>query len=432
MKSVKIGLIGAGTIGKGIIELISSNKQLIADRTGVSLEVKAICDKDAGTLKDIGGKNVSVKTADANDLINDVDIDIIVELIGGINPAKEIILSALKNKKHVVTANKALLSGHWKDIFDTASASGVLVNFEASVGGAIPIIRTIRESFVADKINVIYGILNGTTNFILTKMDEEHCSFDDALKVAQEKGIAESDPELDISGKDSAHKLAILSLLGFGKDISPEDIFTEGIENIEPEDIARAYNGGYSVKLLAIAKNTSAGLELRVHPTLLPESHLLSGVKGEDNAIFVKGEFIEDSLLFGKGAGRRPTAGSVVGDIVEIAKHVAFDKEDAAPYNLNYSSEDKNLKAMEELDLSYYLRFSVIDNPGVLAGISSVLSENEISIASVLQEERNQGEIVPVIIVTHKAKEGRMMNAISRIDKMDCIKNKTVVIRIEE
>jgi len=433
MKTVNIGLIGLGTVGRGVLDAITDNGQLIARRTGVSVWIMGICDKDKKLLNSINCREDIIKTTSAEDLIKDKDIDIIVELIGGVHPAKDIILKALQNRKHVVTANKALLSEHWKDVFAAAHDNGVFIRFEASVGGAIPIIRTLCESLVGNNINIIYGILNGTTNFILTMMEDRGCMFDEALKIAQEVGLAEKDPKLDISGKDSAHKLAILSLLGFGVDVSLDDIYTEGIAGIGPQDIQNASRWGYSVKLLAIAKNAPDGLQLRVHPTLLRSSHLLSDVKGADNAIFVKGDLAGESLLFGKGAGKEPAASSVVGDIVEIARHVAFiGANNPMPYKLDYAVESKKISKIEELSVPYYLRFSVIDKPGVLASISSVLAENEISIASVSQEERKEGERVPVIILTHEAREGSMRKAITKIDKLECVTDRTVAIRIEE
>ncbi|MFH1847344.1 MAG: homoserine dehydrogenase [Candidatus Omnitrophota bacterium] len=433
MKPINVGLIGLGTIGKGVYNALANNGQLIAQRTGIVLKINAVCDKDEAALSLFPEEKGVIKTTSADELINKKDIDIIVELIGGIDPAKDIILKSLNKKKHVVTANKAVLSKCWKEIFSAALEKGMLVNFEASVGGAIPIIRTLRDSFVANRINTIYGILNGTTNFILTEMGEKNCSFKDALKIAQESGIAESDPELDISGKDSAHKLAILSLLSFGVDISPENIYTEGISGIEPQDIRNAACCGYRVKLLAIAKSTDQGVEVRVHPTLIPLAHLLSDVKGADNAVFVKGDLMGDALLFGKGAGSKPTASSVISDLVEIAGQVAFpSKKRPSLYKLDYAGEEKNLIQVEELPMSCYLRFSVIDRPGVLAGISSILSEHNISIASVSQEERREGETVPVIIITHKAKEGDMRKAIAKIDARDYVSAPTVIIRIEE
>ncbi|MBD3425821.1 MAG: homoserine dehydrogenase [Candidatus Omnitrophica bacterium] len=433
MKPVKIGLIGLGTIGSGVYDAVLSNGGIIQERTGVSLQIKGVCDKDQKALDGIDRGKVEVVTSNADELLNDEQIDIIVELIGGVHPAKDIVMKAIRNKKHVVTANKALLSEHWKEILTTAGESRVFVSFEASVGGGIPIIRTLKESLAANNISTIYGILNGTTNFILSRMVNTECSFEEALKVAQEKGIAEKDPELDISGKDSAHKLAILALLGFGLDVRPEDVYTEGITDIAPQDLKNAMKWGYGVKLLAIAKDTPEGVQLRVHPTLLPLSHLLSDVRGEDNAIFVKGDLLGESLLFGKGAGRKPTSSSVMGDIIGIARHLSyFGRDNSEPFALDYASGKKKVKAMDELAISYYLRFSVIDKPGVLAGISSVLAEHQISIASVSQEERNQGETVPVIIQTHRAEEGRMKKAISKINGMDFVTDRTVVIRIEE
>ncbi|MDD4956156.1 MAG: homoserine dehydrogenase [Candidatus Omnitrophica bacterium] len=432
MKTVNIGIIGVGTIGKGVYDAVISNGPLIEKRAGVSLKVKGVCDSAAAALKDISRGKCDIITGSYDDLLNDNDIDVIVELIGGIEPAKSIILGAIRKGKHVVTANKALLSEHWKEIFSAASAKGVSVNFEASVGGAIPVIRTLRDSFVANRIETIYGILNGTTNFILTEMSEKGCSFADALGTAQAKGFAESDPTLDISGADSAHKLAILSVLGFGADVTAKDVYTEGIELVSSQDIRNAARWGYSVKLLAIAKNTADGIELRVHPTLIPVSHLLSGVRGADNAIFIKGDLVGESLLFGKGAGSRPTASSVMGDIIEIARNMNSSGSPDQPACDPVFAPGGRIKKMEDIKISYYLRFSVIDKPGVLAGISSVLAKNNISIASVSQDERNEGGPVPVIILTHKALEGDMRKAIMEADKLEHVSDSTVAIRMEQ
>ncbi len=432
MKSVNIGLIGLGTIGRGVYDAVVKNGGLIAKRTGISLSIKAVCDNDKNALDDIPDGDGVLKTSSFEDILKNSEIDIVIELIGGIIPAKDIILGALKNGKHVVTANKALLSEHWKDIFNAASDNNAFINFEAAVGGAIPIIRTLRMSFVADKVNTIYGILNGTTNFILTEMSEKGCSFDQALQVAQEKGIAESDPDIDISGADSAHKLVILSLLGFGIGVSGKDVYAEGISGIGSEDVRNAASWGYSIKLLAIAKDSQDGLDLRVHPTLLKTEHLLSDVKGVNNAVFIKGDLIGESLLFGKGAGRKPTSSSVIGDAVEIAKSIAFDEGvNPLPYEFCYQEKRSKIRRIEDLEISYYLRFSAIDKPGVLAAISSVLAENKISIANVAQDERREGETVPVVILTHKAKEGDMRRAIKKINGLKSITKDTVVIRIE-
>ncbi len=433
MKKIKVGIIGLGTVGSGVVEALHRNRDFIKERAGVVVSVKTICDKDVSRFEKMEISPDVVRTGDYNDVLNDPDIDVVVELVGGMEPALSIIKGALNAGKHVVTANKALLSEKWKEIFKLASEKGLFVKFEASVGGAIPIIRTLRESFVGNRISAVYGILNGTTNFILTTMESGRVSFKDALKVAQEKGIAESDPTLDISGADSAHKLAILALLCFGQEVYSKDIYTEGISSLEVQDIANARKMGYGLKLLGIAKDSEKGLELRVHPTLLKLSHLLSGVSGADNAIYVKGDLVGESLLFGKGAGKYPTASSVVGDLVEIAtRMMSQGKEKAALPDVDYTSKKLKARKMEDMRLAYYLRFSVIDQPGVLAGISGILSENNISIANVAQEERNEGETVPVIILTHRAKEGDMRKAIQTIDSMKYVTAKTVVIRIED
>ncbi|MDD5634835.1 MAG: homoserine dehydrogenase [Candidatus Omnitrophica bacterium] len=431
MKKVNVGIIGLGTIGSGVYEALLDNAELIRQRSNVSIIVKGVCDKNKKVLKTISSRKDLIKTSNAADLINDSEIDVIVELIGGIERAKHIITAALNNGKHVVTANKALLSECWREIFPLAEKNNLFIKFEASVCGAIPIIRTLQECFVGNKIERIYGILNGTTNFILTEMKEKGYSFRKALKIAQEKGIAEKKPELDISGKDSAQKLVILSLIGFGQDISLSDVYVEGITEIEPQDIRNASLWGYSIKLLAIAKDRPDGLELRVHPTLLKSSNLLSDVRGEDNAVFVRGDLVGDSLLFGKGAGKTPTASSVIGDIAEIAQQISFRGKHIVTYNYNYIPEKKKISRIEELSFSFYLRFSVIDKPGVLAGISSILAENNISIANVFQNERKEGKAVPVLVLTHKAKEGDMRKAITRINKLSYVTDKTVAIRIE-
>jgi homoserine dehydrogenase len=431
MKKMSVGVIGFGVVGSGVVEALEKNKDLIRERAGVSVSVRTVCDKDPSRLKELEKKGNIRLTENYEEILKDPEIDVVVELVGGIEPALTMIKGALSSGKHVVTANQALLSEKWKEIFSLASEKGILVKFEASVGGAIPIIRTLRESFVGNKISAVYGILNGTTNFILTTMERGGVSFNDALKIAQEKGIAESDPTLDISGADSAHKLAILSLLCFGQEVYSRDIYTEGISDVEVQDIANARKLGYGLKLLGIAKNSDKGLELRVHPTLIKLSHLLSGVGGSDNAIYVRGDLVGEALLFGRGAGKYPTASSVVGDLVEIAARTTSRGKEALP-DAGYPAKELKAGKMEDMELAYYMRFSVTDKTGVLAGISGILSENNISIANVAQEERNEGETVPVIILTHKAKEGDMQRAISRIDSMDCVASRTVVIRIED
>ncbi|MBF0493719.1 MAG: homoserine dehydrogenase [Candidatus Omnitrophica bacterium] len=430
MKTINVGLIGAGTIGKGVIEAFIENQKSIFAKTGVDVVLKTVCDRDENMRNEVRTLGDFHITADAYEVINDETISIVIELIGGINPAKELILSAIKKKKHVVTANKALISENWKEIFSLANQHKVAVGFEASVGGGIPVIKTLRESFVANNIQVIYGILNGTTNFILTTMAEHGSSFEQALLKAQKKGIAESNPGLDISGKDSAYKLSILSMISFGVAVSPDEIYTEGIEDITPQDIKYAEKLGYSIKLLAIAKKNTDSLQLRVHPTLISSGSLLANVKGEDNAIFIKGDFVGESLLYGKGAGRRPTASSVMSDVLEIAESVACGCA-IKPNKFVFSDEPAKIVNLGELDICYYLRFSVIDKPGVLAKIASILAEHNISISGMSQEERKRGQSVPVIMLTHNAEEGEMRKAINTIDQMEVVTSKTVVIRIE-
>jgi homoserine dehydrogenase len=436
MKKVNIGLVGLGNIGNAVREFFlsgGSGTRLVEHRAGVDIRLKMVCDNNKERLDELQvGPDVR-KTSSYEDLVGSDDIDIVVELIGGVHPARDLMMKAITGGKHVVTANKALLSACWEELFRAADEKKVSIGFEASVGGAIPVIRALKKSFVANNIETIYGILNGTTNFVLTKMAEEGCSFEDALRTAQQEGIAEADPELDISGKDSAHKLAILSVIGYGADISAENIFTEGITDISAKDLDYAGRWGYCIKLLAIAKDSDRGLELRVHPTLISREHLLSGVREADNAVFIRGDLLDDSLLFGKGAGPKPTASSVVGDIVDIAQRIAYcGRDNNMPNGMIGDPGRKTLLPMEELEMSYYLRFSVIDKPGVLSGISSVLAGNGISIASVSQEERNEGVTVPLIILTHTAREGRLREAVDRIDEQEYITKKTVVIRREE
>lgn len=430
MKTVNIGLIGFGTVGKGVAKALLSKRKMLEGRAGVRLNLVKIADKD---LRPRPGVRVPKKllTKSADSVIKNRNIDIVVELIGGIHPAREIILKSITSGKHVVTANKALLSQCGKEIFTAASRFSLSVGFEGSVGGAIPIISALRNNFVANNVEVIYGILNGTSNFILTMMSEKDYSFKEALAVAQEKGIAERNPRLDVSGADSLHKLSILSLLGFGLSVKPKDIYVEGIERIDPIDIQYAGKWGYSLKALAIAKKIGNELDLRVHPTLIPSGSILASVKYEDNAIFIKGDMIKEALLFGKGAGSMPTASSVVSDIVEIAKHIGDFRKPKAPFKLEFNSGVKKVRKIKDLNTRYYLRVSAIDKPGVLAGISGILSQNKISISTVAQKARKKGQPVPVVMLTHEANEGNMQKALDKIDTLPYIKKNTVKIRIE-
>jgi homoserine dehydrogenase len=430
MRKIRIGIIGFGTIGAGVVKALKARRAYLREKSGIDIEIARICDKDLKTKRPVRVEK-RLLTKLMGKVMYDPSIDIIVELMGGIHPAKELALEALRSGKHLVTANKALLSDSGAEIFSLAHKLGLCVGFEASVGGGIPIIRALKEGFVADHIDLIYGIMNGTSNFILTKMAEEGLSFKDALTIAQSKGYAERDPRLDISGGDSAHKLSILALLGFGVEAKAGGIYTEGITGIEPCDIEYAGDMGYAIKLLGIAKRSGRELELRVHPTLIPKEHLLSNVNDVYNAIFVKGDLIGDNLFYGKGAGAAPTSSAVVSDIVSIARTISkgcCKVEKCVAYKKDVDA----LKEMADVRTRYYMRLSALDKPGVLAKISGVLAKRRISIALVSQKIEKREKVVPVIMMTHSALERDMAAALKEIDSLGVIKKKTVCVRVEE
>lgn len=422
MKRVNVGLIGLGTVGSGVVKVLQERKTLLRNLTGVDIELKYVCDRDLTSDRGVKADK-RILTKDANKILKSPEIDIVVELIGGIHPAKEMILTALKNKKDVVTANKALLAEEGAGIFDAARRFKREVRFEASVGGGIPIIKALREGFIANEINGLYGIINGTCNYILSRMSDEGCAFKVALKEAQRMGIAERDPRLDVDGTDSAHKLILLAGLGFGVFAKLSQIYREGILGIEPRDIRYAKEMGYAVKLLAIAKRAGKELEARVHPTLIGNWHLLANVKGVYNAIYVKGDLTGENLFYGEGAGRFPTASAVISDIADLARSAAV------PFRPN--AGNLRVKKMAEIRSRYYIRFSALDKPGVLAKISGILGENNISIASVTQKEERIASAVPIVMMTHEALEAKMQSALGLIDKLPVIKRKSVVIRME-
>lgn len=429
MKKIKIGLVGFGTVGSGVVKALQAKRQFLKEKSGVDARIVRICDKDLKTKRPVKVEK-RLLTKSISKIIYDPEIDIVVELVGGIRPAKDIILQALREGKHVVTANKALLSESGYEIFGLANKLGLCVGFEASVGGGIPIIRALKEGFVANRIELIYGIINGTSNFILSKMSEEGLDFDEALTLAKNRGYAEHNPSLDVSGGDSSHKLSILGLLGFGIAARPSEIFTEGIADIEAIDIHYARELGYAIKLLAIAKRSGRLLELRVHPTLLPKSHLLANVNGVYNAIFVKGDLIGENLFYGEGAGPRPTSSAVVSDIISIAKGMTQDafKDESC---IAFKKDVDSLKLMDDVRTRYYVRFSTVDRPGVLARISGILAKYKISIASVTQKERRPASSVPIIMMTHEARERDMMKALKEIDALSLVKRKSVRVRVE-
>jgi len=433
MEKVKVGMIGFGTVGSGVVKILQKNSKLIEKRMGAKIVLKRIVDIDVKT--DRGVKlRPGILTTKADDVIKDPEINIVMELIGGIEPAKTFILKAIQNGKHIITANKALLALHGDEIFRAAQHSGVDVNFEASVGGGIPLIRSIKEGLVANRIHSIFGILNGTSNYILSKMTDEGRSFKEVLREAQEKGYAEADPTYDIEGIDAAHKLAILIRLAFGTSIQFKEIFIGGISEITPLDIQFGREFGYRIKLLAITKTDQGKIEARVHPTLIPEGHLLSTVEGVFNAIYIKGDAIGPTLFYGQGAGQMPTGSAVVSDLVELGRNLLVQAQGRRVPLLSYQEsaiEKIPLKKMGDVVMRFYMRFSALDRPGVLSRISGILGKNEISISAVIQKGRKINGAVPIVMMTHEAKEENLHRALREIDRLNVILGKTIFIRVE-
>jgi len=434
MKNISIGLIGFGTIGTGVVKVLQKNAALIRQRLGISLVLKRIADLDIASARSVAvSKNLL--TTDALQVIDDPEIDIIVELMGGIQPAKQFILRALKNGKHVVTANKALLAECGAEIFRTAAAHGVDVAFEGSVGGGIPVIRAVREGFAANHLLGIFGILNGTSNYILSRMTEGHENFDKVLLDAQQQGFAEADPTLDIEGIDTAHKLAVLINLAYGRNVKLSSIYTEGISEITPLDIELAREVGYKIKLLAICRGSAEEIDARVHPTLIPEGHLLSQVSGTFNAIFLQGDAVGPCMLYGKGAGMMPTASAVVSDIMDLSRNMQKGiSQRILPAAAGTGAlRDIKVRGIRNIQTRYYLRFSAVDKPGVLAKIAGILGRNQISIHSVMQRGRRiRGGAVPIFMFTHEARESNLQKALREMNRLSILRGKTMRIRIED
>lgn len=428
---VKVGIVGCGVVGTGTVALLLENAKVIEEKTGIKLSVSKVADKDWSRPREYEVPS-TLRTTDYREVIESSDI--VVELVGGKDFAKRLLLEALERGKHVVTANKHLLAEDGEEIFRKAKEKGLMVGFEASVGGGIPIIKALREGLVGNRVQNIYGILNGTTNYILTQMLERGVNFDTALKRAQELGYAEADPSLDIDGWDSAHKITLLAFVGFGKLFPFEEVYVEGIRNIELLDVELGKDLGYTLKLLAIAKRTDSEVELRVHPTFIPSDNPLAKVSDVYNAVLVEGDFVGKTMFYGRGAGSRPTASAVVSDIVDIAKSMGSCKSQSW-----FWESKEELKINKNFYSRYYLRFDVPDRPGVLAKIANVLAEYQISIASVLQKEKvckmagREGQpIVPLVILTHKAYEMDMQRAIGEIQQLPVVEGKPVIIRVEE
>ncbi|MDD5567633.1 MAG: homoserine dehydrogenase [Candidatus Omnitrophica bacterium] len=430
MKRINVGLVGFGNIGSGVVRILRDRKSLLSEKTGLDINIKRICDQDISSRRNVS-VNKETLTRDIRELINDPQIDILVELMGGIHPAKEFILEALKKGKNVVTANKALLAQEGQELFAEAADRGKSIYFEASVGAGIPIIKSLREGLVANKFNSIFGIVNGTSNYILSSMSRNNCSFEEALKVARLKGFAEKDPTLDIEGMDSAHKLILLTYLSFGRFVDLKDVFIEGISRISLADVNYARELGFEIKLLAIAKKENEDLEVRVHPTLIPKDHLLSSVEGVFNAIYVSSDLAGNLLFYGPGAGQLSAASAVVSDLVDLTQDIKAGLFRPTLKTVTDKSVEK-LRKIDDFESRYYIRFTAIDKPGVLAKISGVLAKLGISIASVTQKEPSKTQLVPIVMVIHQAREKSIRQALNIIDRMDGIKEKSIAIRMEE
>jgi homoserine dehydrogenase len=429
MNKINIGIIGFGTVGSGVVKALIEKAPLLKRSIGAEINIKKIADLDITSPRGIK-VDKSILTKNVNAVIEDPKIQIVLELIGGIHPAKEYISKAIRQGKHIITANKALLAQEGEEIFNLAEEKGVDVYFEASVCGGIPIIKALREGLIANQIEALFGIINGTSNFILSNMVQRGCEFKEALLEAKRKGFAERNPSLDIEGIDSAHKLAILTFLSFGKFIKLEEIFVEGISHISLADVRYAKELGYVIKLLAIAKREGGELEVRVNPTLIPQEHPLASIGGVINAVYISGDMVGEQLFSGQGAGQMPTASAVLSDLIDLARNIKLGIcRRISPIIPTVSI--KRLRKIDEIETRYYIRFMAVDRPGVLAKIAGILGKYKISIASVSQKERKRARIVPIVMVTHEAKEKYLRTALSQIDRLPAIKPKSVAIRME-
>lgn len=408
--AVKIGLVGTGTVGGGCLDILSNHKQDFLRHFDIDLELARVCSRDPQPAISRGLQDLF--TDDYHDIINDPEIDIVIELIGGTGVAKDVIKEALSAGKQVVTANKAIMASAGEEIMNLAEERGVEIAFEASVGGGIPIIDPLKHSLIANRIDSIMGIVNGTTNYMLSRMDEDGLDYDTALKEAQERGFAEADPTADVDGLDAAAKIAILASIAFNSRVTMDQVYTEGIRRISPVDLAMAHDSGYVVKLVAHARRTEKGIDVRVHPTMIPESHQLATVNGVFNAIFVEGDAVGQTMFFGEGAGAGPAASAVMGDVLEVARHVQMGIKPI----VGCTCTDKlPLISMDELHTKYYIRFVVADRPGVLAAAADIFSRNDVSVRTVTQRGNAAREDVDLVFVTHTAEERSVRKAIEEI-----------------
>jgi homoserine dehydrogenase len=434
LEPVNVGILGLGTVGGGTVNVLVRNAEVIARRAGRGIRIihAAARDYQAGTLP--GMDQVEV-TEDAFEVVNNPQVEIVIELIGGYSPAKELVLKAIENGKHVVTANKALIALHGNEIFSAAQARGVTVAFEAAVAGGIPLIKAMREGLSANRIQWLAGIINGTGNFILSEMRDKGRDFDEVLAEAQALGYAEADPTFDVEGIDAAHKLTILGSIAFGIPLQFDKTYTEGISRIEPQDVAFAGEFGYRIKHLGIARQTDQGVEMRVHPTLIPERRLIANVDGVMNAVLVEGDAVGPTLYYGAGAGAEPTASAVVADVVDVVRALTTDPENRVPHLAfqPHQLSDLPILPIEAVETAYYLRLRVLDKPGVMARIAGILGDAGISIEAIKQIEPIEGSSeVPLVLLTHRVLEGQMNQAIKKIEDLDSVYGKVTRIRVEQ
>ncbi len=431
MNEIKIALLGLGTVGCGVVKVLQSHGAEMAERTGCRLALGRVADADMTRPREGIDLARLPLVGDANQAIDDPAVQIVIELIGGLEPARTFILKALQAGKHVVTANKALLAHHGPELFEEARRNRVMLGFEAAVAGGIPLIRAVKEGLPANRILSAFGIVNGTCNYILSKMTDEGRDFGEVLKEAQVHGYAETDPTLDIEGLDSAHKLQILASLAFRTAVDLKDIYTEGITAVTQQDVVNATELGYRIKLLAIAKASEGSLEARVHPTLIPAGSPLSAVSGVFNAVFITGDNVGNLMFYGRGAGQLPTASAVWSDTLEIARRVAHGIPAMETDLPSIGRHPLPLRPVDEIRSAYYLRVMAMDRPGVLAQVAGILGRNDISLVSVLQKGRAHGEAVPVVMMTHEARERDMRAALAAIDKLPVVASRTTMIRVE-
>lgn len=431
---VKIGLVGTGTVGGGCVRILLKHAEDFKKRYGVDLELARVCSRRPNQSEELGIGHLY--TSDYNEIVNDPEIDIVIELIGGTTVAYDIVSKALSNGKNVVTANKALLAAHGEELAKLAMETGADIAFEASVGGGIPIIGPLKNSLIANDVETVMGIVNGTTNYMLTRMTEDGLSYEDALKEAQELGYAEADPSADVDGFDAAAKISILASIAFNSRVSMDDVYTRGITRISPIDLDSAAEMGYVVKLLAIAHRAKDGVDVRVHPTMIPVDHQLAKVNGVLNAIYVIGDFVGETMFFGSGAGSHPTASAVMGDVVGLARRVAAGfKPDAEidPIMGCKAGEKLPIHSVDELEMKYYIRFPVADRPGVLAAMAGVFAKHDVSVHSVLQRGKKQNGTVNIVYVTHVAQEKAITAVLEEIASLDDILHgEPSLIRVEE